>query len=89
MQIKKKLEDSKPIPYSDDEALAYLLDMKMTVSQYQKTRKQALQRHADIFHNILAVKKRCYSENITIDDFSAEVLIQDLMDHAIKRIIQL
>lgn len=91
LKIKKQLNIPAPKPYTEDEALAFLLDMKMTVPHYQQTRNGAIERNANIYppyRNVLDAKKRCYPKNVTVDDFRAEVPLQDLMDHTGQRLIQ-
>ena len=90
-KIKKALE-AKPItPYTADEALAYILDTKQTKDHYIKTRISAKNRGGDLYppyRHILAAKKRCYPNGIVINDFKAEVPLQDLLNHTGKRIIE-
>ena len=89
--MKRKLDKPEPIAYTDDEALAFMLDTRMTVPQYQQTRNGARTRNADIYppyRSVLEAKLRCYPKNIKVDDFSAEVPLQDLLNHTAERILE-
>jgi len=76
-------------PYTEDEALAYMMDCKLTKENYIHTRKGAIQRGADLYppySRVLEAKRRCYPENMTITETSASVLLQSLLDHTAERI---
>lgn len=51
------------IKYTPEEALALLIDLKLTKYQYELLHSQAKQRHADIYppyYKVFEIKKECY-----------------------------
>jgi hypothetical protein len=75
--------------YSPSEALALLLDTGMTKSAYQLLRTQAKGRGCDLYpkyHELLQEKKACYPEGINVGPLSAEVPLQNLVDHTTLRL---
>ena len=90
-KMKEALKAEPVVPYSDDEALAWMLDTKVNRDNYQLTRSQAKKRKADIYPSykkIQEAKKRCYPGDIFVDDFKATVPLQSLLDHTAHRILQ-
>ena len=90
-KIKKALNMEPPIPYTADEALAWMLDSKVNRDSYQLTRTQAKKRKADIYPSykkIQEAKRRCYPDDIKVDDFKAVVPLQNLLNHTAQRILQ-
>lgn len=91
--IKKFLQSKDPEPVkslSADEALAFLVSADLTRDSYQKTRNIAIQRHANLFpsyRKVLAAKKNCYPKNVIYEEAKAEVPLQDLLDHAVQRLV--
>lgn len=80
-------------PYSVDEALALVIDTKLTKSQYTLIRLQAKNKNANLYpsyNNVREAKSRCYPEKncIFVSEISAEVKLQGLLDHTIRRICQ-
>ena len=89
-KMKNALEAKSCIPYTADEALAYIIDTKLSKNQYMKTRIGAKKRRANIYpaySHILDAKKMCYPEDISITEYKAEVPLQKLLNHTIKRIL--
>lgn len=79
-----------PQKMSDDEALALFVDTKMTKNQYNVIKQNNKKHNADIYPNynkLLEAKKRCYPPGIVIDEISAEIPLQALVDHTIDRLI--
>lgn len=75
--------------YTDDEAVAFIIDTRMTKNAYHKTRLGAKKHGADIYPSydrVRLAKDRCYPENIIISEISASVPLQNLLDHTIKRL---
>lgn len=69
--IKKSTNNAGVISYSVDEALAFLIDTRMTKANYIETRLGAKTRGANIYpvyKQITMAKKRCYPEDININD---------------------
>jgi hypothetical protein len=84
---------SLPIKYTPEEALALYIDGKFTKKSYIMMQQGAKARNANIYPNyniILEEKNKCYPDKkaITITDISAEVNLQDLVNHTARRIIQ-
>jgi hypothetical protein len=83
---------SLPIKYTPEEALALYIDGKFTKKSYIMMQQGAKARNANIYPNyniILEEKNKCYPDKkaITITDISAEVNLQDLVNHTARRII--
>lgn len=79
--------------YTADEALALIINSRLSKSSYLQIRKGAKKRGADIYpsyHNILIAKERCYPQNddIKVTESSAEISLQALLDLTIRRILQ-
>jgi len=79
--------------YSVEEALALIIDAKLTKSQYTLIRSQAKQRNANIYpayNKILEAKSQCYprKDQVLITEISAEVTLQSLLNHTIQQIFQ-
>lgn len=79
-------EDNKVIPYTPDEALALIMDAKLSTHQYEIIHKQAKLRNADIYpsyYYILSSKKRCYpiNESVQISETCVNIDLQPLLDH--------
>lgn len=75
--------------YTDDEAVAFIIDTHMTKNAYHKTRLGAKKHGADkypSYDRVRLAKYRCYPENIIISEISASVPLQNLLDHTIKRL---
>lgn len=88
---KSLVPDQKPIPYTNEEALTYIINNNLSKQQYQNTQSGAKKRRTDIYpayNRIREVKKQCYPTNISVTEKSAEVNLQDLLDHTAKRIIE-
>lgn len=78
--------------YTDDEALALIVSNKLTKHQYLNIRSGSIKRGIDMYpsyHMIIEAKKKCYPNNITITEQSAEIQLQSLIDHLAKRLVQI
>ncbi|KAE9542437.1 hypothetical protein AGLY_003298 [Aphis glycines] len=74
-------------PYTGDEALAYIIDSHITKNAYQQTRIGAKQRGANIYPSykqIIESKQRCYPEDINMNEISASMPLQQLLDHTTR-----
>jgi len=79
-------------PYTGDEALAYIIDSRITKNAYQQTRIGAKQRGANIypsFKRIIESKQRCYPESINVNEISASIPLQQLLDHTTSRLYEI
>ena len=91
-QIKKSLDTpvKLPVPFSPEEALALYVDVGHTKHTYQRTRLSAKERNADIYpnyHRLQKAKIMCYPDGLKVTDYSAEITLQNLVDHTVSRII--
>nr|XP_047129635.1 uncharacterized protein LOC124809545 [Hydra vulgaris]XP_047129641.1 uncharacterized protein LOC124809545 [Hydra vulgaris] len=77
-----------------NEALALILDIDMSKSDYQRLRNNALSKGCNLYpayNDVRAAKEQCLPEKTlwTVNDFSAEINFQALVDHTAIRLIQL
>lgn len=80
---------NKPNKMCPEEALAFFVDKKLTKDCYISMGQINKAHNADIYpnyHKLLNAKKECYPSEIKFTDFSAEINLQSLLDHTIKRI---
>lgn len=66
-----------------------MIDTGMTKYAYHKTRLGAKKHGADTYPSydrVRLAKKRCYPEHIVINEVSASVPLQNLLDHKIERL---
>lgn len=78
--------------YSPDEALALMIDTKMTKHQYNLMQKGAQERNSNLYppyYLILKSKSECYPLNLRISEDIAEVKVQDLLNHTSHRLVKL
>lgn len=78
--------------YTADEALALMVDLKLTKFQYDLLHTQAKKRCADIYppySHVLEAKKRCYPEGIELSDYGASITVQSVVDHTCPRLIEI
>ena len=83
--------DANTRTFDADSALALITQMKLTKYQYSILRKATADIGHDIFptyQKILEAKKKCYPSNIMITEKSAQVSLQDLLDHTTRRIFE-
>ena len=80
-----------PIPLSDEEALAFMFNNNFTKSQYHEVRMNSLDHNSNIYppyNKVRSAKTKCLPDNIEITEMSASVPLQDLLDHTVKRLIE-
>ena len=85
----KKLSAS-PKNYSPDEALSLMMDCSLTKNTYQRIKKGAIKRKCDLYppyYLVREAKKLCCPcpENWKITYFSAELNLQEVLDHTTNR----
>lgn len=76
--------------HTEDEALAFIVDTRMTKDSYHKIRRGAIKRSANIYSSydrIRLAKERCYSESIELSEEKASVSLQHLLDHTLSRLL--
>ena len=79
-------------PYTPDEALALLLDARQSKEDYQTMRSGAVKRGCQLYppyNDVRAAKDKCMPSGMLYEDYSAEVPLQDLLDHTVQRLIKL
>jgi len=87
-----KLNSSKIIPLTVDEALAFFIENDLTKHQYLNIRLTAKQHNADIYppyDTIITAKALCYPENCIVSESFCEIKLQDLLNHTSKRIFEI
>lgn len=81
-----------PIPLSNDEAVAHLLQNNLTKQQYVNIRLQNKERKADIYptyNDVLIAKKECYPQGIITTEKGSKVPLQQLLDHTASRVLKI
>ncbi|EFN90174.1 hypothetical protein EAI_16900, partial [Harpegnathos saltator] len=76
--------------YNADNALVLFLEADLTRHQYQLLRNGAKNLQHDIYpsyNQLLKAKKRCYPHDIQITESVAEVSLQSLLDHTVRRLL--
>ncbi|KAF2891468.1 hypothetical protein ILUMI_14705 [Ignelater luminosus] len=91
-QLKKAITQSKksPIKLTSDEASASFVQKKLTKNQYVAIHTETKIHNADIYPTyaeLLLAKKRRYPENISVTEVSAEIVLQSLLHHTVRRIM--
>lgn len=75
-----------------NEVLSLLIEANLTKHQYLLIKKFIDSKVSfNIFpsyHSIVSAKKNCYPSNITITESSAEIELQNLLDHTVTRIME-
>lgn len=78
--------------YTPDEALALMIDLRLSKDDYHEMHMGGKIREANIYpsyHKILEAKKRCYPSSITITEVGVQIDLQALLDHTSGRIVQI
>lgn len=93
-KIKKTIQTSqvKGDVFTPEEALALIIDLKLTKHAYIELRKRTLQKQSNIFpsyNRVKKVKEACYpaKDAIQVTDVSAEVRLQDLVNLTVNRLL--
>lgn len=87
-------QDKKVVPFTNDEAVSLIVEANLSKHQYLLIRQEAKNRNANIYpsyHKVLEAKSRCYppKEAQTVTESSAEIRLQELLDHTTTRILEL
>lgn len=83
--------NSQPIKFSNEEALSLFLDMGLTRETYCIMRTKLREHKSDVFpayRHLRVSKQEAVPKDCIITEESAEVKLQDLMDHTVRRIIE-
>lgn len=89
-EIRKKLSIPEPIPMTPDEALAVLIEDRLSKHQYMKMRLRNKKRNSDIYptyQRLLDAKLKCRPSGVHISETVAQVPLQNLLDHTVDRIV--
>lgn len=81
----------KAITYTEEEALALFIDGRFTRHSYILMQRSAKERNANIYppyNNIIKAKNGCFPDNIVITETSAEVTLENLLDHTTRRLLK-
>lgn len=68
------------------------MDNNLTKNQYTNIRIGSKARNSNIYPSydkVLIAKKQCYPNNVIITECSAEIPLQDLLNHTAQRILQI
>ncbi|KAJ4437537.1 hypothetical protein ANN_17682 [Periplaneta americana] len=89
----KKTSPESVKKYTSNEALALIIDTKLSKHQYSILRLGAKCRNADLYptyNSVREAKLQCYPDKdcITITEVRAEISLQGLLDHTVKRIVR-
>ena len=87
--ISKPVEEAEP--FTADEALSLFVESDMTKRSYQMVRSAAKRKRANIYppyNKIREAKNQCYPVDISVEEDSAKVPLQSLLDHTALRIIE-
>ncbi|XP_067639602.1 uncharacterized protein [Eurosta solidaginis] len=94
MRIKNSIPtppNALPRKYTPEEALALFIDLGLTKKKYIILRKSLLQRNADIlpgYKKITQAKKEAVPLSPKMTEVSADIKLQNLMDHTSTRLLQ-
>lgn len=96
LQVHDKLAHEKANEVEDnvhfiDTVLAMYMDLEMTKSQYDTLRSYNQQlfgsKSYPPYYKVAIAKKRCYPPDIVVTDKGANIKVQSLFDHTIRRLI--
>ncbi|KAL4096814.1 hypothetical protein QTP88_021697 [Uroleucon formosanum] len=89
--FRESLVKDKIISYTVDEALAHMVNCRMTKNVYHQTRLGLKEHGVNVYPSydrIREAKKLCYPEGIEIYEFGASIPLQSLLDHTVRRVFQ-
>ena len=93
MNVESAIESEKAIPFTNDEALALFVDLKLTKHKYKLLRNLLKKKNADIlpsYEEVSNAKTNCYppSTAIQITETGATIRLQGLLDHTAARLLK-
>ncbi|XP_044572126.1 uncharacterized protein LOC123257374 [Drosophila ananassae] len=91
-ELRKQDQIQKPTPLTPNEALAYILENSLTKQQYVNTRILNINHHSDIYpsyNQVIEAKMQCRPKGIEVTETTAQVSLQNLLNHSAERIIQM
>ncbi|KAL4126446.1 hypothetical protein QTP88_010668 [Uroleucon formosanum] len=77
--------------YTADEALALIIDAKLTKFSYSMLNKGSKPRKADIYPSYNKIKEskiKCYPDNYEVNEYGASIPLQNLVNHTAKRLLE-
>ncbi|XP_071053669.1 uncharacterized protein [Onthophagus taurus] len=87
---RESLTDAKKtVPMTPDEALALFINCDLSKTLYLSLRAESKKRNANIYpmyQKITEAKKKCYPDNVTVNDSGASVPLQMLLNHTLQRL---
>ena len=78
----------KIVRLTEDKALFLITNARFTKYEYNVIKSNALEANCQLYLNyesVIEAKKHCCPDNIVITESSAEVPVQDLVNHTMKR----
>lgn len=81
------------VKYTPDEALALMIDLKLSKFQYELLHSQAKKKFADIYppyYKIFEAKTKCYpsKDDMSISEMGAKIAVQSLLNHTMERVVE-
>jgi len=94
VELKKVLtkDNRDPLPLSPVEGLALMVLSDLSQRAYKNIRTTAKDHNANIYpsqENILQARNDCYPDLISIEDWKAEIPVQELLNHTCFRLLHL
>lgn len=89
-KVYKRQQNELPQRISNERALALFVDNKMTKKQYVSVRLLSKDHNANIYPSykeILQTKEQCYPSEIIVSEKCAEIKLQSLIDHTVRRLV--
>ena len=90
-QLTEAQKSKHPIPLTTEDSLAFLVHNNFSKAQYKSIRMTSLNHNCNIYSSyekVREAKNECFPMNITINEYKAEVPLQNLLDHTITRLIK-
>lgn len=89
-RIDNKQDDNINPPQNVKAALAFFIDMGLTVEKWRKLRSYVKQYGNNFpeYRKIKEEKEKCYPENIEVTEKSASIKLQSLLDHTSRKILE-
>lgn len=89
--FRESLGKNNIVPYTVHEALAHMVNCRMTKNVYHQTLLGLKEHGVNVYlsyDRIREAKKLCYSESIEIYEFGVSIPLQSLLDHTVRRVFQ-
>lgn len=89
--ILSKMSETKECPFSPIEALNVVVTANLSKSSYVFLRQVHKEKGCFMYpsyEHVLGEKKKCYPEGICVKEFEANVPLQNVLDHTVKRLVK-